>query len=163
MGADISIEEANGSPEYVVASESQTDWKVAGPVLEQENLAQPCATKANLSHQTTMKKKPLSESSRRPLLDTNRNGQGTALPARQKVRSRKISVETDGHRGPRVITVGSRIATDAHLKSWLRCKRDPYEDRCPGVHYASHARVDIQRPRYGGSSEGNRFIFNEQL
>ena len=64
--------------------------------------------------------------------------------------------------GFRVMIVGGRVRSHNHFDAWLESEEPIRKLRSPGKHYSSHSHSSHLR-RTEGSSEGNRFIIDDQL
>jgi hypothetical protein len=63
----------------------------------------------------------------------------------------------------RVIMVGAQVHSQEHFSSWLDSPEDPMKRmRSPGRHYTSLSRAANARSQ-NMSSEGNRFILDDEL
>lgn len=65
----------------------------------------------------------------------------------------------------RVVTVGSRVASQLHFEDWVNGEGKPNTSalRSPGRHYSTLSKTKRRTPRKTCVSEGNRFILNDDL
>ena len=87
------------------------------------------------------------------------NGQ---LPAQIKAKDMVATqqAERDAEQRVRVMVVGTRVRSHKHFSDWLNSEEPMSKLRSPGRHYSSLSHCAARRE---GSSEGNRFIEDDQL